>query len=33
MSHPWWTLLALLAGLVVLWLWASGLLVSFEYES
>lgn len=32
-SHPWWTLLALLAVLVLVWLWAMGLLVSFEYES
>jgi hypothetical protein len=29
---PWWTLLALLAVLVLVW-WASGLLVSIEYES
>ena len=32
-SHPWWTLLALLAVLVLVWLWASGLLVSIEHES
>ena len=32
-SHPWWTLLALLAVLVLAWLWAMGLLVSMEYES
>jgi hypothetical protein len=32
-SHPWWTLLAILAVVVLNWLWASGHLVSFEYES
>jgi hypothetical protein len=32
-SHPWRTLLALLAVLVLVWLWAMGLLVSVEYES
>lgn len=32
-SHPWWTLLALLVVLTLVWLWAVGLLVSIEYES
>jgi hypothetical protein len=32
-SHPWWMLLALLAVLVLVWLWAMGFLVSIEYES
>jgi hypothetical protein len=32
-SHPWWMLVALLAVLVLVWLWAMGLLVSIESES
>jgi hypothetical protein len=32
-SHPWWMFVALLAVLVLVWLWAMGLLVSIEYES
>jgi uncharacterized membrane protein YdfJ with MMPL/SSD domain len=32
-AHPWWTLLALLVVLVLVLLWAMGLLVSIEYES
>jgi hypothetical protein len=31
-SHPWWTLLALLAVLVLVWLWAMGFLISIESE-
>lgn len=32
-AHPWWTLLALLAVLALIWLWAMGFLVSVEHES
>jgi hypothetical protein len=32
-AHPGWTFLALLAVLVLVWLWALGLLVTIDYES